>query len=106
MILSATALPLPRANLPSPTEYEHVIALSNTWCNVTKSQLTENLAKQFSGCIGFGGVFLPKYADPKYGVTGRLINMTPKFFNTIPQNQHEKLFYWSNVDGKWFENNC
>lgn len=52
--------------------------------------------------LGFGGVYIPKFAHSNHCVTGRLINMLPRFANTIHHEDLDKYFNWSITDGKWY----
>lgn len=45
------------------------------------------------------------YTNPNRGLTGRMINMTPRFVGTIPPEEEGKLFNWSETRGAFVRNN-
>ena len=46
-------------------------------------------------------MYLPKFAHPDHCVTGQLINMIPKFAETISDEDLDKYFTWSVTEGIW-----
>ena len=69
--------------MPSPVDYENIISLSSPWMNLTKSLLLPHFQAKFCPTLGIGGIYLPKFSHKDYCVTGKTINMIPKFRNTI-----------------------
>lgn len=81
--------------MPHPTLYEKVIGLHSGLLNVTYNQLETYHREKFSPCLGFGGIYIPLFADSKTAVSGQLINMTPRFLNSIPVDLEHLRFNWS-----------